>query len=281
MNLIESYFYGANDTKIFYRRDIPYHARAIMIIAHGYMEHSGRYIEFADQVVAQNIGVCILDHRGNGRSEGDEGDIEDFFLFVEDIACLVTNLKAKYNKPIITFGHSMGGLITFLYGLKYQDKVMGQIFSSPALGVPLGCKYLPQSLYEYIGHIPGVKFIRIGEEIAVRNKEFLQQFKADVDCNDYATGRFMDQFLRIGVHYALDHAKEYNVNSLFLLGEADHVIPIDRNQSILSKIECESKQVIVYPKCMHDLLHELDEEREKVTKDIFMWLEQLLKSINN
>lgn len=280
MNLVESYFYGANDTKIFYRRDIPSHAKAIVIIAHGYMEHSGRYIDFAGELVSRNIGVCILDHRGNGNSEGDEGDIEDFFLFVRDIKYLVTALK-KYDKKIITFGHSMGGLITFLYGLKYPQDLYAQVFESPALGVPLGCKYLPQSLYEHIGQLPGVKFYRIGQEFSVRNKEFLKQFKADEMCNEFATARFMDQFLRIGMQYALEHASEYSGKSLFLLGEKDHVIPIDRNQSILGRMTLANKQVIIYPKCMHDLLHELDEERSKITSDIINWLEDVIEKDNN
>lgn len=280
VNLIESYFYGAEDTKIFYRRDIPASSSCIVIIAHGYMEHSGRYIDFAEKLVANNMGVCILDHRGNGRSEGDKGDIEDFFLFVTDIKILVTELR-KYHKSIITFGHSMGGLITFLYGLKYPNDTIGQIFSSPALGVPLGCKYLPQSLYEHLGQMPGVKINRIGQELAVRNKMFLEQFKGDKDCNEYATGRFMDQFLRIGVQYALVNAHKYQNKSLFLLGEADHVIPIDRNQSILSKVIQADKEVIVYKECMHDLLHDLEKNIQIVTQDILSWIQDTLESINN
>ncbi|MEG0352127.1 MAG: alpha/beta hydrolase [Cellulosilyticaceae bacterium] len=280
MNLIESYFYAIDDTKIFYRRDIPSSSTCIVIIAHGYMEHSGRYIDFAEKLVANNIGVCIIDHRGNGRSEGEEGDVEDFFSFVTDIKALTTALS-KYNKKIMTFGHSMGGLITFLYGLKYPGDVIGQIFSSPALGVPLGCKFLPQSLYEHLGQIPGAKIYRMGQELAVRNKMFLEKFKDDIDCNEYATGRFMDQFLRVGMQYAIVNASQYRVKSLFLLGDADHVIPIDRNQSILTKITKADKKVVVYEGCMHDLLHDLDENIECVTEDTLKWLLDVVESINN
>lgn len=244
------------------------------------MEHSGRYIDFAEKLVANNIGVCILDHRGNGHSEGEEGDVEDFFSYVSDIKVLITNLR-KYNKKIITFGHSMGGLITFLYGLKYKGDIIGQIFSSPALGVPLGCKFLPQSLYEHLGQMPGVKIYRMGQELAVRNKIFLQEFKGDIECNQYATGRFMDQFLRVGMQYALINACQYSVKSLFLLGDADHVIPIDRNQDILLKITEADKTVRVYEGYMHDLLHDLDENIQSVTTDILTWIQEIIESVNN
>ncbi len=280
MNLREGYFYGKGDTKIFYRKDVPCGAKAIVVIAHGYMEHSGRYVAFAESLVKENIGVCLIDHRGNGRSEGVEGDVEDFFDFIEDMHLLIQTLK-RYGKPVITYGHSMGGLITFIYGLKYQDTISGQIFSSPALGVPLGCKNFPPSFYEGIGNVAGkMRVYRGGTELATRNEFYVEAFKHDVDANESATLRFMDQFLRVGVEYANTHAGDYNLPSLFLLGEKDHVIPISRNYEMLEKITCETKQVIEYKGCMHDLLHDLDEEVAKIKKDILVWIEAHLKNLN-
>ena len=281
MNLSEGYFYGKGDTKIFYRKDIPTQAKAILVIAHGYMEHSGRYLDFAAYLVANQFGVCIIDHRGNGRSEGEEGDIEDFFDFIEDMRLLLLELK-KHHKPIVTYGHSMGGLITFIYGLKYPKTVSGQIFSSPALGVPTGCKNLPPVFYEEMGHIVGNCHVyRGGEVLATRNEAYLKAFKKDPDANHYATIRFMDQFLRIGVDYAVTHAMKYSVSSLFLLGVRDRVIPISRNRSILEKISYEAKKVIEYETCMHDLLHDLEPEVIKIEQDILEWLQDHVKKLNN
>ncbi|MGL4736483.1 MAG: lysophospholipase [Cellulosilyticaceae bacterium] len=272
MNLIHEYYYGKADTKIFCRRDIPYKSRGIVVIAHGFMEHSGRYIDFAKELVAHNIGVCIIDHRGNGLSGGTKGDIEDFFDFVEDLRAVVTVLRAKYKKPVMTFGHSMGGLITFIYGIKYKEEVCGQIFSSPALGVPLGCKNLPPAFYESMGHVAGeLKLHRVGESMATRNQNFVEVFKKDQLSNEFATIRFMDQFLRIGVEYAIKHASEYGHDALFLLGDQDKVIPINRNRELLKQISPERITVKEYKGCMHDLLHDLDEEVVKVEEDIVVW----------
>lgn len=277
MNLVHEYYYGKDDVKIFCRRDIPYKSKAIVVIAHGFMEHSGRYIDFAKTLVANGLGVCIIDHRGNGYSEGTKGDVVDFFDFVEDLKEVILELR-KYHKPIITFGHSMGGLITFIYGLKYGKSVSGQIFSSPALGVPLGCKNLPSTFYENMGHVVGdLKLHRLGESLATRNQTYVEVFKQDQIANEFATVRFMDQFLRIGVEYAIEHAAEYEGRSLFLLGDQDKVIPIDRNRTILKSIPFEEKVIKEYPGCMHDLLHDLDEEVEKVEIDVLNWIEDLLK----
>lgn len=281
MNLIHEYYYGKADTKIFCRRDIPYKSKGIVVIAHGFMEHSGRYIDFAKELVAHNIGVCIIDHRGNGFSGGTKGDIEDFFDFVEDLRAVVKVLETRYNKPVVTFGHSMGGLITFIYGLKYKGEVCGQIFSSPALGVPLGCKNLPGAFYESMGHVAGeLKLHRIGESMATRNQNFVEVFKKDQLSNEFATMRFMDQFLRIGVEYAIKNAASYQVEALFLLGDQDKVIPITRNREILKRIPYEHLTVKEYKGCMHDLLHDLDEEVVRVKEDIVAWILELLKKCN-
>lgn len=278
MNLIHEYYYGKADTKIFCRRDIPYKSKGIVVIAHGFMEHSGRYIDFAKQLVAHNIGVCIIDHRGNGFSGGMKGDIEDFFDFVEDLSAVVDTLRAKYKKPIMTFGHSMGGLITFIYGLKNQTKVCGQVFSSPALGVPMGCKNFPPAFYESMGHVAGeMKLHRVGESMATRNQNFVEVFKKDQISNEFATMRFMDQFLRVGVEYAIKHAADYQHEALFLLGDQDKVIPITRNREMLKKIPPEHITVKEYKGCMHDLLHDLDEEVVHVTEDTILWILELLK----
>ncbi|WP_412181747.1 alpha/beta hydrolase [Zhenhengia sp.] len=278
MNLMEQYFYGKDGVKLFCRKDIPSKCKCIVVIAHGFMEHSGRYIDFAKILIAQNIGVCIIDHRGNGFSEGPKGDIEDFFDFVEDLHYLIQDLKSRYKKPIVTYGHSMGGLITFIYGLKYKEDLMGQILASPALGVPIGMKNLPPAFYESLGFMAGdLKIHRVGEGLATRNEVYIEAFKEDKVGNTFATMRFMDQFLRIGVEYAIEHAKEYAVPSLFLLGTKDLVIPISRNRSLVRKIPFEDKQIIEYESCMHDLLHDLDTEIQKIQEDILTWIEKLIK----
>ncbi len=274
MNLLDKYLYAKDDIRLFCRLDIPHSASEIVVIAHGYEEHCGRYLDFAQKLVTQNIGVCLLDHRGHGKSLGTRGDIEDFFLFVEDMKIVIEYLK-RYNKKLITFGHSMGGLITFIYGLRYKDDVYSQIFSSPALGVPIGCKHMPEVFYELIDNLlEEVKFHKMGEELAIRNKFFLEEFKNDKACNQFVTMRFIYQFIKVGISYAIENAKNYKIKSLFLLGEEDHVIPIDRNKSILEQITFENKKIITYPKCMHDLLHDLDTEIDKVILDIIDFIRE-------
>lgn len=50
------------------------------------------------------------------------------------------------DKAIFTFGHSMGGLITFVYALVHPERNMkGQVFSGPALAAPWGLYKVPMT----------------------------------------------------------------------------------------------------------------------------------------
>ncbi len=276
MNLKEGYFEGKDGLPIFYSCDIPHTSSAIIIIAHGFMEHSGRYIEFADHLVSNGYGVCLLDHRGHGRSKGTRGDIDDFFDFVVDMKCLVKLLE-NYDKPILTYGHSMGGLITFLYGLEYPTDLVGQVFASPALAPPKVCTYLPTQFYEMMGSkFPQVKIKRGGINVAVKSPNFKKQFRQDAMVNKYSTARFFDQFLRKGMAYAHDNAAKYNIPSFFLVAGKDYVIPVSGTNSIIDSISNFKKTTKLYSNCMHDLLHDESNYVKEVIDDVLKWLDKML-----
>ena len=59
--------------------------RAVIILAHGYAEHSSRYAHVAAYLTAHGYAVYALDHRGHGRSEGVPVLIHDFDEYVADL----------------------------------------------------------------------------------------------------------------------------------------------------------------------------------------------------
>ncbi|MFP5370732.1 MAG: serine aminopeptidase domain-containing protein, partial [Actinomycetes bacterium] len=63
-------------------RSAPSH---VVLLAHGYGEHVGRYEHVADALVANGAAVYGVDHVGHGASEGDRALIEDFERVVDDL----------------------------------------------------------------------------------------------------------------------------------------------------------------------------------------------------
>ena len=67
----ESELAGAGGVKIYWQAWSPLgRPRAVVVIAHGVSEHSGRYGYVAERLVREGYAVYALDHRGHGRSGG-------------------------------------------------------------------------------------------------------------------------------------------------------------------------------------------------------------------
>ena len=64
--------------------------RRIVILAHGYGEHLGRYDYVAEVLTGRGAVVAGPDHLGHGRSGGDRVLIEDYDLIVDDLHAVVT-----------------------------------------------------------------------------------------------------------------------------------------------------------------------------------------------
>ncbi|HSQ37126.1 MAG TPA: alpha/beta hydrolase, partial [Acidimicrobiia bacterium] len=74
---------------MFYRAwgpETPSHR--IVIIVHGYAEHSARYTHVAEILTAAGSVVYAEDHLGHGRSDGERALITDFEHIVDDLTAL-------------------------------------------------------------------------------------------------------------------------------------------------------------------------------------------------
>ncbi len=60
-------------------------ARHVVVIAHGYGEHIGRYEHVAQRLVAAGASVWAPDHLGHGRSDGERVPARDFEHVVDDL----------------------------------------------------------------------------------------------------------------------------------------------------------------------------------------------------
>ncbi|MHA6258788.1 alpha/beta fold hydrolase [Sporosarcina sp. CAU 1771] len=87
-------------------------------ILHGMAEHSGRYVQFTQNLVKNGYIVSGHDHRGHGKTSelnGTKGYFAEkngFNRVVEDAFKVMAQLKEENPSPkFILFGHSMGSFI--------------------------------------------------------------------------------------------------------------------------------------------------------------------------
>ena len=106
--------------------------RAVVQINHGLAEHAARYAHFADYLSEAGFAALVHDHRGHGRTKAPDAPLgtfgkapagEGWRLAVADVLAVHDHAAAIYpDVPVITFGHSMGGMIALNFALSHPRR---------------------------------------------------------------------------------------------------------------------------------------------------------------
>jgi acylglycerol lipase len=134
----EGYLKGYQDFNIYYQCWLPEGAtRAVLLIAHGFAEHSGRYGNVVNHFVPRGYPVYALDHRGHGRSDGERVQVERFSDYTRDLKTFFDIVRQENpDDKIFLVGHSMGSAISLVYVLRYQHELAGLITSGGGIARP-------------------------------------------------------------------------------------------------------------------------------------------------
>ena len=134
----EGNFKGYKDFNIYYQCWLPdKKAKAVLLIAHGFAEHSGRYGNVVNHFVPKGYAVYAPDHRGHGRSDGERVHVDDFNEYIKDLKTFFNIVRKENPKDkIFLIGHSMGSVITLLYTIAYQHELAGMVTSGGGLAKP-------------------------------------------------------------------------------------------------------------------------------------------------
>lgn len=122
----------------------------VVCIVHGIGEYGGRFDRVAEAFRKENIAVLSLDLRGHGDSIGKKGHCAPRKDVLDDVTALIECASDRYpEKPIILYGHSMGGNITLDYRARgdLNDRPVGYIISAPWIRL---AKPIPKPLYMFV-----------------------------------------------------------------------------------------------------------------------------------
>lgn len=112
--------------------DAPTH---IVLLAHGYGEHAGRYEHVGAALVEAGAAVFAPDHDGHGHSGGERALVDDVDVLVTDLNTVEGIARdAVPGVPVVLLGHSMGGLVAARYAQEHGEGLAGLVLSGPAVG---------------------------------------------------------------------------------------------------------------------------------------------------
>jgi alpha-beta hydrolase superfamily lysophospholipase len=271
-------FEGVGGTAIAWRRVDPADApRGVVVVAHGYAEHFGRYEDFARHLASRGLAVVGLDHRGHGRSGGPRGHCLDFDEMVQDLRTLVALAESWWpGVPRVLFGHSMGGVIAFLYLLRHPDTVRAGALSCAAFAVPAQGPAWQLALATGLAAVaPRFPFTsNLDERALARDPAVGRAYVGDPLVHRRATAGFVRAF-RWAQARALRDAHLLAVPLLILQGDCDRLVTPAGSAAIAARLRCEH-ELVSLAGYYHELLNEPAAERAKVVQLLDAWFDRYL-----
>lgn len=266
----EASFAGARGRRIAWREwPAATDAAAVIVISHGFGEHSGRYEHVGERLARDGYAVYALDHHGHGTSEGARARI-DFQDAVADLDQLIDLAKARHaGRSIFLLGHSMGGAIALRYALAHQERLAGLILSGPLVQVEgrTGAKLLGRLL----GRVaPGLPLAKLDPELVSRDPSVVKAYVDDplVHHQPVPAGT-VAEFLRYAATLP-DAVATITLPTLLVYGTADGLCAPEGSVLLAERIGSEDLTVSAQDGLYHEVLNE--PERDRVLDEISGWV---------
>jgi acylglycerol lipase len=240
---------------------------ATMLLVHGLAEHSGRYEHVGAQLASAGIDTHAFDQRGFGASGGPRASIDRWSQLHDDLEERLVALRSLAPaRPLVLFGHSLGGMISLGYVLDGRARPDLLVLSAPAIGasIPLWQRLLVGSLRRVA---PGMLLSnRLDTDALSSDPEVRARYVADPLNQHKSTVRFAHAAFgeQRRVAASLDRLA---LPTLVVHGALDKLVPTETSAALKGRPGVTRR---VYPDTRHELHNEPVATRE--LDDIVAWV---------
>jgi alpha-beta hydrolase superfamily lysophospholipase len=239
---------------------------ASILLVHGLAEHCGRYQHVGEQFARAGIDAHAFDIRGFGGSGGPRASVERWSQLHDDLEeRLVAVRSIAPGRPLVLYGHSLGGLIVLGYVLDGRARPDLLVLSAPAIKASL--PLLPRLAVSGLRRVaPGMmlknpfdaEVLSCDPEVGARYVDDpLNQHKSTVR---FAHAAFGEQ---ARVSAALDRLA---IPTLVVHGGDDRLVPTDTS-AVFEGMSGVTRRI--YPVLRHEVHNE--PTGAMVVKDIVTW----------
>lgn len=265
-------FEGVGGVEIYWQAWLPAAAepQAVVLLAHGGAEHSGRYAWAAGRLAERSYAVFAVDHRGHGRSAGPRALVDRLANAATDLHTLSDLARDRHpGVPVVLLGHSMGGLVALDYACRFQDELAALVLSAP-LAV-LKVNPVMRGMSSLLSRVaPRLPVYKIDGTTVSRDPDVVRAYDADpLNHRGALPARTVGE-LAAATRALPERLANLRLPILTLYGSGDRLV--DPSGSALVESCCASEDCTVrrYDGLYHELLNE--PEREQVLAAIVAWV---------
>ncbi|MCI5999864.1 MAG: alpha/beta hydrolase [Eubacteriaceae bacterium] len=245
----------------------------VICIVHGIGEYGGRFDRVAEVFREKNMAACALDLRGHGESLGKRGDCAPRNSVLDDVSELLRYAEEKYpGKPIILYGHSMGGNIVLDYRARGEmnDHPAGYIISAPWVRL---VRPVPPLLYKVVKLLSRIApSFTIGSDINeanLGNPEKVKPFKDNPMVHNRISALCAVDGFDKGIGFedgtAEDDRRAAKIPTLLMHGSEDRICDVNGSRRIAKRLQAQGDDLEYIE--WEGLFHEIHNGNETSTGD--------------
>lgn len=269
-----SYFTTEDNKKLYMQEWVPENdPLAVILYVHGLGSHGGRMEHWAERFTAKGLAFHTYDQRGHGKSDGKRGHPKHIRVLIRDVSTMVQSLRSRYpEKPVILYGHSLGGVIAINYVISTTYTADALIASSPWLKLVKPPSKTELKLYQPL--------ITLTPGLTVGNRLDPKDISSDpAEVNKYIDDPLVHDKISLGlVKSAFDAGNTalrnvYKINCPFLImhGTGDRITSARTSEEYVMNTS-DRTQLKLFKDAYHELHHET--LRDEVFDTIMAWLKK-------
>ncbi|MCQ9207243.1 MAG: lysophospholipase [Omnitrophica bacterium] len=248
-------------------------ARALIVIVHGYGEHSGRYGHVVRRLVNAGYAVYVFDLRGHGRSSGARVFVRSFNEYLSDLEAYLTRVgEREPGRPLFILGHSLGGAIATLFAIDKKPDISGLILSGPLLKLPGNISPLFIRLASLIGCI--LPKLPIGNKVLAsllsHDSKVVENYEKDPLTHHGGIPAGSARAINCALKRIQNGMAGISLPLLIMHGTDDRLADVKGSKELYRCARSTDKTLRLYDGFYHEILNELG--KEKPINEIITWL---------
>lgn len=205
----------------------PAQSKGVVVIVHGFGEHSGRYMDnVIPMLLTADLAVVTYDNIGHGKSGGKRGHCPNYEALLDILDKVIIHSKSILPElPLFLYGHSMGGNLVLNYTLKRKNNLTGIVATSPYLRLAFQPPKWKMSIGKMMLRVmPSITLpAGIDPKGISRIPEEVEKYISDPLVHDKVSPMFSFPIMEAG-EWAITNASRLTIDTFLLHGTDDPII---------------------------------------------------------